>query len=742
MKRSWINSFTVALFLTLLSIYIYFLDFRLFQLLELKTYDLKITSRENRQPSGNVVIVAIDEKSLKEQGRWPWPRTKLALLVDRLTAAGAAVIGIDIFFPEKDSYLPMDQVKQELGEIPEKRMTKEQWAAWLDTVGNSDEQFARALEKSKRSVLSYFVYGSKEQGGGFAEILDSKHLDLLDFSQYSVVQRFDDPAHPASVYSIYSVGMSLPILMEAADSAGFVSFLPEMDGVIRRIPLVVEYNENFFPPLSLQVLQQTTGLPLNLTLAPFGVDRILLGDAVIPTSEKGDLLINYYGPAQTFPYLAATDVLEGRIDAGRLQNKIVLIGASGAGTFDLRTTPYGPLYPGVETHASVIDNILQQDYIVRPPWIGMLDMAVILVSGLLMGAAGIFFRAMASAVLLGLGVTGYILADFIFFSQKGLWINTVFPVFTQFFVYTGTTLYRFVFEERQKRFIKQAFSQYLAPSVVNLVVANPELLKLGGERKELTAFFTDLEGFTTISEQLTPERLVELLNNYLTEMSDIMLNHEGTIDKYEGDAIAAFFGAPVFYEDHAWRACITALEMQSRLAELRAQWKKDGWPELYMRIGINTGPMVVGNMGSKDRMDYTMMGDSVNLAARLEGANKYYKTYTMISGMTLAHVKDRVEVRELDTIRVVGKSEPAPIFELLGKKGELDETLAKIVPIYDEGLGHYKNQDWDAALDCFGKALKHDKEDGPLLTYFERCLHFKSSPPAKDWDGVFILTSK
>jgi adenylate cyclase len=426
----------------------------------------------------------------------------------------------------------------------------------------------------------------------------------------------------------------------------------------------------------------------------------------------------------------------------QLKDKIILIGGTAAALHDLHTTPYGPLYPGVEVHANMIENILQQDFLERPSWVPVLDVAIILVTGILLGVVALYFKAVGTAVLLVVGVGGYLVFDYMLFTQQGLWVHTVFPVFSQFLVYFGITLYRFTFEEKEKRFIKSAFSQYLAPAVVEQLVENPKLLNLGGENKVLTAFFSDLEGFSSISEQLTAGELVILLNEYLTEMTDIVMQYEGTVDKFEGDAIIAFFGAPIDFKDHATRTCYAALDMQKRLAQLRKIWKKKGRHELFMRIGINTGEVTVGNMGSESRFDYTMIGDPVNVAARLEGANKQYYTYTMLSEFTYELAKNDIEARELDSIRVVGKKEPIKIYELLGRKGEMPDHIRLILPHFREGLEYYKKQRWEEGVTCFENALNLYEDDGPSLTYFERCITFQHHPPPPDWDGVFAMRTK
>jgi adenylate cyclase len=743
MKIRWLNAFTVSVLITLLSLYIYSLDLSFFKLLELKAYDFKISLRGTRPVSDQVVIVAIDEHSLKREGRWPWSRTRLAKLVDKLSESGAAVVGFDFLFPEKETSISIDKVKSEMSKKALAGMSQDRLVNWLEAVGDSDSQFADAIRRSERTVLGYFVYSTAEQAAeDSAKMMGLKEFDLLQFSEYSMSQFIPVSLNPDFLQPIYAVGLSLPTLMDAANSAGYVSFVPERDGVIRFMPMVRVHKDAVFPPFNLQLLSEATKLSSVVRVFPHRVGEILLGDSQIPVTAEGDFLVNYYGPQQTFTYLSASDVLDGTVGRMQLKDKIVLVGASAAALHDLHTTPYGSLYPGVEVHANVIENILQQDFLERPSWVPVLDMTMILATGILLGVVALYFKAVGTALMLVAGVGGYLVFDYLLFTQQGLWVHTVFPVFSQFLVYFGITLYRFTFEEKEKRFIKSAFSQYLAPAVVDQLVKNPKLLNLGGEDKVLTAFFSDIAGFSSISEQLSAGDLVILLNEYLTEMTDIVMQYEGTVDKFEGDAIIAFFGAPIEFRDHATRTCYAALDMQKRLAQMRSAWKKKGRHELFMRIGINTGEVTVGNMGSENRFDYTMIGDPVNVAARLEGVNKQYYTYTMLSEFTYELAKDDIEVRELDSIRVVGKKEPIKIYELLGRKGEMEDHIRLVLPHFQEGLEHYKNQRWEEGITCFENALNLYEDDGPSLTYFERCITFQHHPPPPDWDGVFAMRTK
>ena len=428
---------------------------------------------------------------------------------------------------------------------------------------------------------------------------------------------------------------------------------------------------------------------------------------------------------------------------GTFKDKIVLVGATAVGIYDLRVTPFDSVFPGIEIHANVIDNILHQDFLRRPGWTAILDMAAILVFGLLLG----FFLPKASALMGPLVSIGMIAAwsglNFYLFN-KGIWINLIFPVVTIILVYTVITLFRYVTEEREKKKIKGAFSYYVNPSVVSEMLKNPEMLKLGGDKRIMTVLFSDIRGFTTISERLDPEALVHLLNQYLTVMTDLVFKYNGLLDKYIGDAIMAVWGAPLSQPDHAYLACKTGLEMMEELAELRRRWEAsdENIPYIDIGIGLNSGPMVVGNMGSLTRFDYTVMGDSVNLGSRLEGANKQYGTNIIIGEMTFEQVKDRFICRELDAVAVKGKEQPVRIYELVGEPDKVDEEHMRLFRGFTTGLRAYKNRRWDEAEQIFSALRAHFPGDQPTALYLERIAELKESPPPDDWDGVYVMKTK
>jgi adenylate cyclase len=431
------------------------------------------------------------------------------------------------------------------------------------------------------------------------------------------------------------------------------------------------------------------------------------------------------------------------IPKGSLKDKIVIVGATAIALGDAKVTPFDPVYPGVEIQATVIDNILHNNLLSKPEWILPFEWVYFMFLGIFLTLVYPRMKPVIGVAVFALVAVGQFGISHWMFVYEGIWVTDVFPFLENIFIFSSLTIYGYLTERKERNFIENTFGKYMSPKVVDKLLEDPSGLNLGGEEKELTAFFTDLREFTTFSEKLSAEELVNLLNEYLTEMTEILLKHEGTLDKYDGDAIKAFFGAPVYFKDHAKRACWVAIEMQEKLAILRKKWAKEKRPELSMRIGVNTGMIVVGNMGSKNRMNYGMNGDAVNLAARLEGANKAYGTSTLISESTYEQARDFIEAREIDHIRVVGRSKPTRIYELLGKKGFMDISILKISPLYRRGYKFYKEGKWKEAITYFEKALKELPEDGPSLTLLKRCqLLQKDSKMEKDWDGVYSFSVK
>jgi len=711
------------------------------------------------KPGPEVVIAAIDEKSLDTLGRWPWSRKIIAQLVDRLVQHQVKVIGFDMVLSSPDESSgkkSLTAIKNRLKEsIKDKRLIDQVMDPIIQASDN-DAILASALKKSRRSVLGFFFHfapdglahlSPKELHGYFQNIKRAKFGGFIknpgDLDLSSIGFR-----------SAYAVESNIASFSENAKSQGYLSFDVEPDGSMRKLPIVVKYYDKvsdrdyFFPPLSVRVLEKYLKGALLFQVGELGAEKVLLNGTQsieVPINEKGEIWVNFLGGRETFPHISIADILHDGNDTlaeGSLRDKIVLIGATATALGDIKVTPFDPIYPGVEIQATIIDNILRKNLLYQPAWISWADLAYLIVLGIFLTWMYSRVKPVFGVLLcFAVAVAQFFLTQWIFVN-KGFWLTSVFPFVQNIFIFGALTIHWYLTEEKQKHFIHEVFGKYLSPGVIDKLIKDPRQLQLGGEQKELTALFTDLAGFTTFSEKLSARELVNLLNDYFTEMTAILLEHEGTLDKYDGDAIKAFFGAPYYFEDHSRRACWVAIEMQERLKTLREQWKKEGRPELYMRIGLNTGMMVVGNLGSKNRMNYGMNGDSVNLAARLEGANKEYGTFTIISESTYEPAKDFIEVRELDSIRVVGRATPVKIFELLGKKGEMDETLRPILRLYNKALEFYREGTCDEAITYFEKVLERRPQDGPSLTLLNRCRLLEKSFPKRDWDGVYSMPSK
>ena len=736
--------------LTLLAIFIGLAAYRIqpsiMEFMELKTIDLRFKARGMIDPGPEVLLAVIDEKSLEEQGKWIWPRNKLATMIDRLSDDGAAVVGLDIGFLEEDQNSTTGTVEEVEKALHNRSLGDSELFAELDRIkieGDHDRTLALSIKNSKTPVvLGYFFQISEEGLSNVTPDEVQAHIENTIGSKYSHVKYSGQAALGVDLPNAFMPQSNIPEITRVTEHSGYFNMMPDPDGTFRWLNMVIHCKGGFYAPLSLQTLAAYKNTDLALNVAEFGVSSIQVGDLRIPTDESGRFMINYRGGAKTFEHISITDIIEDRVPKGTFKDKIVLVGATAIGIFDLRVTPFTPEnYPGLEIHANVVDNILRGDFLRRTNLSHFLDIFAIIVVASVLGLAIPRFPVVPGlAMALGLSV-GYV-ALCLFLFTRGTILNMVYPLSIVVVSYVSMTVYKYLTEEKDKRFIKDAFSTYLAPSVVNQVIKDRERLKLGGEQREITAFFSDVQGFTSISEKLTATALVELLNIFLSEMTEIILDNEGTVDKYEGDAIIAFFGAPNVMPDHAARAAIACVEMQRKLVELRARFAQEGRPILHMRIGMNTGNAVVGNMGSSKRFDYTMMGDTVNIAARLEGVNKVYGTYTMISQSTYEQCRDYVVARELDAVNVVGKAEPVVIYELIGLPGEVDNHMEQLIGHYANGLAAYRQQKWKEAIGHFDKALAFNPGDSPSLTMKERCVEYYQTPPPEGWNGAYTMTSK
>jgi adenylate cyclase len=664
--------------------------------LEWKSWDirLRLLSRPSRA-SRDIVLIMIDQESLdvyeKSQGMpWPWPRQMYAVFADYLKAGGAKALFLDLILSETSRYGVED-----------------------------DDILSRAMTASGNVFVPFFISA------------ETKNKDVEALRQ---LKRFSLPARDypkKAVQPLESVSLPIEVLLRSAAGAGNVRFAQDEDSIFRRIPLLFSYESLLLPSLP-------------LALAEFVMGRSPADG--VPLDGSGRMIIRYHGPAGTYETYSAAAIInswaqmdEGKtpqIDPKEFAGKIVLLGTNAPGLLDLRPTPFSPICSWTEIQAAALDNLLHKDFIRITP-LAVLFLYLLVLA--LLTAVGISFSmkiwkiAIFFALLLALPAAASALAF-----RGGYWLDFAVPEAAVLASFIGAALLNYSHEGRQRRFIKNVFRHYLSPDVIERILQNPSMLDLGGERREISAFFSDVAGFTSISEKLSPEELVELLNAYLSEMTDIILSLGGTLDKYEGDAMIAFWNAPLDQPDHALRACRAALRCQKRLAELRPEFKRRFGSEVFARIGVHSGPAVVGNMGSEKRFDYTAMGDTMNLASRLEGACKQYKVATLIGEPTRDMVKAAIVTREIDMIRVVGKKTPVRVFEPVGEREETASGEIEKAALFERGLEAYRNRDWDGAVETFRKL----GEDVPAGIYVRRCLAFKQSPPPPDWDGVFELGEK
>lgn len=655
---AWAN-FTIVLLL----IALYWLSPSLINTIENKTYDLRLVSQGVEEPSGDVVIAAIDEKSLEAHGRWPWSRQILAQLLNELSRADAKVVVLDIFFPERENEDLLRRIDRRIDkeEDPASILVYQEMAEEL----SSDRRLLHSISLLDNTVLSMAFIPKSE-----AEDLDSdtnkQRFESVKDNAIDHLKLVGDASADVPMPKQYGLLVNLPEFERMSPATGHIVYPPDIDGTVRRAPFVHKYNDLYFPSADIQAVKLFENDKLALRINSYGIAALELGNKMIPTDEFGRALINFYGPERTFTTLSVTDILNKNYDQSSLKGKIVIIGATAAGINDLRVTPYHASFPGVEMRANVIQNLLDDNFLQRPGWMTVVDILTLLLIGALLSwwlPKQTFWVSSTTGFVVALV---YVAIGIYLFDAQGLWLNLTYPIILILTLFVSTTVIKYFTTEREKRDIKGAFKQYVPETVVDNVVMHMDSLKLGGDKRTLSVLFSDIRSFTTKSESLEAETLVPLLNEYLDSMTDVVFHHNGTLDKYIGDAIMAIYGAPVYYDNHAVLACKTAVNMMEKLVLLQSNWKDAGLDGIDIGIGINTGPMIVGNMGSQRRFDYTVIGDSVNLGARLESLNKEYGTHILISEFTCEQVKKEFTyLREVDQRTVKGKTRKVGIFEIM-----------------------------------------------------------------------------
>jgi len=737
--------------------------FLFLQNVEQRLLDMRFGLRGQRPHDDRIVIVGIDERTLQRIGSFPLPRKTYGLLVQRLSASGARVVAFDATFPTPESNSAtqaLERLQGELGASATPALT--QRIRQIEAASDQDGLLAASLKQSGNVVLGHLFLDS-ERARNADPKLEEEYFNLVwakAFPQVLKVKSKDGSDFDMGKAWIDNGGTvaagaeaNITKLAEAAASYGFIDINPDPDGTLRHALLIMRYrDQDFFPSLALEILreyEQIGDQQIAAYISENGLERIQFGQHQLRPSRDGTAIINYRGPYKTYSHYSMWDVMNGAVPPEVFKDKIVLVGATAKAIGDLRNTPFpsGAAYMGVEVHANIIDNLLHsgeqgRGFLTRGAREEMVDIGFILLFGI--GLALWFGRVQplysTLSVVLVLAAFGW----FVYFSfaRWGHWLSFTIPAGTLVANYAAITSFRMIFEEREKRKIRKTFSQYLSPGVIALIEKDPQkYIRPGGETKDLTVMFSDIRDFTTLSEGLTADELVHLLNEYLGEMTDALFGNLGTLDKYIGDAIMAFWGSPYPQDDHALRACSCALEMVRCLDRLNAKWQAEGRKPISIGIGLNTGPVNVGNMGSSKRLAWTVMGDNVNLASRLEGMTKQYHTRIVISETTYRQVAPQFICRDLDKIRVKGKLQPVGIYEVL----DTAENTSKYEPLlegFNQAMKAYRGQKWQEAAGQFEALLTSYPDDGPSKIFLQRALVFLEKAPDPGWDGVYVMKTK
>jgi adenylate cyclase len=678
---------------------------------EAKTWDWRASAlAEPGYATDEIRIILLDQNSLdwakEENGlTWPWPREIYGAVINFCQRSGAKALAVDVLFTEPSTYGVED-----------------------------DQVFGRAVSAFGRLTGAVFLGKNSGSETSWPEDVREPNINIEGLAQWLGKTASHDIVFPRAT-------LPIPELAQNANILSNVHLDPDPDGIYRRVKPFGIFDGHVMPSLGLgNFLAASPKTPIRIESG-----KLHVGDYAVPIDDQGNIILKFRGPSGTYKAYSAAAVLQSEIrilsgkkptiqDEGAFKNKYVFFGFSAPGLYDLRSAPVDGIYPGVEIQATMLDNFLSHDFMRRAPR-GMVVLLVVLSALTCAGLVSFFSSVAGSIVVSGVFIGAPILMAMGAY-VKGFWLPLVVMETGVVFSIATAIVVNYATEGKQKRFIKNAFKQYLSPAVIEQLIQHPERLKLGGERRVLSIFFSDLQGFTSISERLGPEELTALLNDYLAAMTDIIQEEGGTVDKYEGDAIIAFWNAPLEVPEHAIGAVRTALRCQAVLADMRPVFRERIGKDLYMRIGINTGAAVVGNLGSHNRFDYTMLGDAVNLAARLEGANKQFGTYTMISESTREMLDDAVAVRELARVAVVGRKKPVTVYEPMFHE-EYEDRKDRLV-VFAGGLNLFYQGDFEHALAQF--SLIQEK-DPAAAAYAKKCLTLMAAPP-QEWAGVWLMTSK
>ena len=706
-------------------------------------YDARMRLTMPKTVDPRVVVLDIDEKSLQQVGRWPWPRDVMARLVDKLfDQYGVTLVGFDVVFAEADyssGIRALDELAQnQLKQVPQFQDLYARMRPGLD----NDGLFAQAI-KGRPVVLGY--YFSSDSDARRTGAIPAPVLPKGTFSGRNI-----------AFTSWLGYGGNLPQFQNNAAAAGHFNPIVDFDGVVRRVPMLVELDGAYYESLSLAMVRTLIALKdggklpkvqpgyapdsmLNKGYA--GLEWLQVGSLRIPVDDTASALIPFRGGKFSFPYVSIADVLFDRVKPDVLKGKIALVGTTAPGLLDMRSTPVDSVFPGVEIHANLIAGMLDHAIKQKPPYMLGAEVVLLVLGGVVL--------AVLIPMLSALWATGVTLlaAALISSLDVALWTqaNMVLPLASALLMivmlYMMNMAYGYFVESRSKRQFTELFGQYVPPELVDKMAHDPEKYSMEGKEEVLTVLFSDVRGFTTISESLGAKDLSAYINDYLTSMSLVIRGNRGTLDKYIGDAIMAFWGAPVEDQAHARNGVLTALQMQQRAVTLNQEFRAKGWPEFHIGIGVNSGRMRVGDMGSKLRKAYTVMGDPVNLGSRLEGITKQYGVGILVGEETRKAVKEIV-FREVDRVRVKGKDEAVAIFEPIGPEGEVDKSVHEELRLWNQCLRHYRSRDWDQAEVALLNLQRMRPECQLYQVYVERIGQYRREPPEAGWDGVMKFAAK
>ena len=717
--KKFLVYFSVALVLGSILTLFYFFSPKALESIDNRLRDSFFTIRGEIPNTDNIVIVDIDEKSLKELGQWPWSRNKVAKILENLTKSDVGLISFDMVFPESDNSSPHKIFKK--------------YNIQRENTPNYDLEFSQTIANTP-TILGY-LFEFKE---------DIEHISQKAPQVPAIFIERNKTL--GSQYLLKATGtiINIPELQDNAYSSGFFNNVPDESGIIRSVPLVISYNDMIYPSLaleSLRILSNSKKVYINYDAQ--GVININMNDITIPTDRHGRLLVNFRGKEKNFKYYSALDVYNNSIKKEELRGKIVLIGTSAAGLLDLRATPFDKIYPGVEVHANVIDNIISGDFISKDSNSESYNTAIIFILSILVILFITYTPFWMNPIVTIVFLAGTLVILYQILFNYGYVLNIFFPIIT---IITGTvfaTLFDYFYKIKQEEAIKKKFASKVSKDVMDNLLKNIDSSEFQAMEKEVTVFFSDIRGFTKISEEMKNAKdLITYLNQYMEPMSNIITKYEGTIDKYIGDAIMAYWNAPANVKNHADKAVQASLDQINELSSLNKKLEEENKPLIDIGIGLNTGQAIVGEMGSIGRSDYTVIGDSINLGARLESLCKYYNSKLNISNFTKESLKEEYIFRFLDLVTVKGKDKPVEIWQVYGK-GKATKELKEELNRYHIAIELYKNSEFEKALTIFNTLEKQEHKTNKNIykIYIQRCEDFIDTPP-KNFNGIYEHNSK